>query len=213
MDRDSRRRTRCGVRDLGRCHDALAYLRTKSCSANVLVCCRPLSSRPKNVHRRGVVCGSLIILTVRRVWVGSSVPMMSPTRNCDGWTSGASHQFCVPVHPSSRCCTTLPATRRCAVRRGPGTLRCAYGLSLVTSSPTGHRWRSVNCELFRCQRWSTTRLARNDTYGQCDSSLASRARGSRMPTVEEPHEMCRLSYRQTTRHSESGLRARVRRCD
>jgi hypothetical protein len=51
-------------RVLGRCHDALAYLRTNSSSPNVIVRCTPLSSRPKNVHCRGLVCGPLISLTV-----------------------------------------------------------------------------------------------------------------------------------------------------
>ena len=64
--------------------DALAYLWTKSSSPNVLVCCKPSASRPKNVQCRGVVCGPLIILTVSRRRVGRVVPMMSPTRICDG---------------------------------------------------------------------------------------------------------------------------------
>jgi len=50
------------VRVLGR-QDVLAYLQTKSSSPNVLVCCKPSASRPKNVHCRGVVCGPLISLT------------------------------------------------------------------------------------------------------------------------------------------------------
>jgi hypothetical protein len=40
-------------------------------------------------------------LTVRRTWVGCSVPMMSPTRIFEGWISGASPQFCMAMsHPS-----------------------------------------------------------------------------------------------------------------
>ncbi len=89
-----------------------AYLRTKSSSPNVLVCCRPLSSLPKNVHCRGVVCGPLISFTVIRKPVERNVPMMSPTRICDGWIWGASHQSCIAISAVLTLCCGQPTRNR-----------------------------------------------------------------------------------------------------
>ena len=124
-------------------HDALLYRRTKSFSLNTFACSEPLSSRPKNVHRRGADWGVLINLTC--------VAQASFAQRPDGVADADLRRVdlrCVAPILYGHCFlygfpTTVPAI---------GRDHCLMPSSEVPGLPNNRWWRTVESEPFRCQR-------------------------------------------------------------